>query len=151
MQIRNARDFWSGAMFIAFGAFFMVWALMHYHMGSAVRMGPGYFPAVLGGLLTLLGIVVFVGSLSIEGPPLEQFRLRPLALVSAGCVLYGYMMRPLGLVLATVLLVFVSAFGGHEFKWKEVAFLAVALVLFSVLVFVKGLSLPFPLWPSAFD
>jgi hypothetical protein len=66
-------------------------------------------------------------------------------------VLYGYMMRPLGLVLATVLLVFVSAFGGHEFKWKEVALLAVALVLFSVLVFVKGLSLPFPLWPSAFD
>jgi hypothetical protein len=63
MQIRNARDFWSGAMFIAFGAFFMVWALMHYHMGSAVRMGPGYFPAVLGGLLTLLGIVVFIGSL----------------------------------------------------------------------------------------
>lgn len=151
MKIKAPKDFWSGAMFIAFGLFFMAWALMHYHLGSAVRMGPGYFPAVLGGLLAILGTAVFVGSLSTEGEPLGVIRLRPVSLVCVGCVLYGYMMKPLGLVLATVLLVFVSAFGGHEFKWKEVAVLSVMLVVFSVLVFVKGLSLPFPLWPSAFD
>ena len=58
-------------------------------------------------------------------------------------------MKPAGLVLGTVALVFITAFGGHEFKWKEVAVLAVLLVIFSVLVFVKGLTLPFPLWPEA--
>ena len=66
----------------------------------------------------------------------------------AGCVAYGYLMKPLGLVLATVALVFISAFGGHEFKWKEVLILSVILVIFSVLVFVKGLTLPFPLCPD---
>ena len=72
-------------------------------------------------------------------------------LISAGCVAYGYLMKPLGLVLATAALVYISAFGGHEFKWKEVTILFVILIIFSVLVFVKGLTLPFPLWPAAFD
>jgi NhaP-type Na+/H+ or K+/H+ antiporter len=57
-------------------------------------------------------------------------------------------MKPLGVVLATVALVFIAAFGGHEFKWKEVLVLTVVLIIFSVLVFVKGLTLPFPLWPA---
>jgi hypothetical protein len=64
-------------------------------------------------------------------------------------VVYGYVMKPAGLVLATAALVFISAFGGHEFKWKEVIILYVVLIVFSVLVFVKGLTLPFPLWPAA--
>jgi hypothetical protein len=63
-------------------------------------------------------------------------------------VVYGYIMKPAGLVIATAALVFISAFGGHEFKWKEVAILYLALIVFSVLVFVKGLTLPFPLWPA---
>jgi hypothetical protein len=67
------------------------------------------------------------------------------------CVVYGYLMKPLGLVLATGALVYISAFGGHEFKWKEVTILYAALVVFSVLVFVKGLTLPFPLWPAAYS
>ena len=64
---------------------------------------------------------------------------------------YGYLMKPLGLVLATAAMVFLAALGGHEFRWKEVTLLAVALVVFSVLVFVKGLTLPFPLWPDRFS
>jgi hypothetical protein len=60
-------------------------------------------------------------------------------------------MKPLGLVIATGVLVFIAAFGGHEFKWKEVTILYVVLIVFSVLVFVKGLGLPFPLWPEAYS
>jgi hypothetical protein len=77
-----------------------------------------------------------------------QFHFRPLLLISLGCVAYGYLMKPLGLILATAALVFISALGGHEFKWKEVSILYVILVIFSVLVFVKGLTLPFPLCPD---
>ena len=138
-------------MFIGFGAFFMIWALTHYQMGTAVRMGPAYFPAVLGGLLAFLGILVLIESFAMEGPRVPTFKFRPLILISAACVVYGYAMKPLGLILSTALLVFIAAFGGHEFKWKEVTILYVVLIVFSLLVFVKGLTLPFPICPAFMD
>jgi Tripartite tricarboxylate transporter TctB family len=151
MKIKSPKDFWSGIMFGGFGLFFMLWSLTHYQMGTAVRMGPGYFPAVLGGLLTVLGAVVFAGSLVAKGPPVPQLHFRPLLFVTVGVVLYGYLMKPLGLVGATAALVFVSAYGGHEFKWKEATILFAVLFVFSWLVFVKGLTLPFPIWPAPFE
>jgi len=148
VKIKSPKDFWAGVMFIVTGLFFLVWAVAYYQMGTAVRMGPAYFPAVLGGLLAVLGAVVFLGSFAITGEKLPKFSMRPLILVSVACVLYGYLMKPTGLLVATAALVVVSAYGGHEFKWKEVAILTVVLILFSVLVFVKGLTLPFPICPD---
>ena len=150
MKIKSPKDFWAGVMFIAFGVFFCVWAVIYYQMGTAVRMGPAYFPAVLGGLLAVLGFFVLLGSFAIEGPPVPAFAFRPLILISVACVLYGYLMKPLGLVGTTAALVYISALGGHEFRWKEVTVLYIILILFSWLVFVKGLTLPFPMWPEAF-
>jgi putative tricarboxylic transport membrane protein len=135
-------------MFIGIGGFFAVWALANYQMGTAVRMGPAYFPAVLGGLLAVLGFLVLIEAFAMHGPPVPKMLMRPLVLISVACVIYGYIMKPAGLVLATAALVYISAFGGHEFKWKEVTILYVILIVFSVLVFVKGLTLPFPLWPA---
>jgi Tripartite tricarboxylate transporter TctB family len=151
MKIKSPKDFWAGVMFLGTGIFFMVWAMEHYQMGTAVRMGPAYFPTVLGGLLAVLGGIVLLGSLAVQGPPVPAFSFRPLILISLGCVLYGYLMKPLGLVGATAALVYVSALGGHEFNWKEVTVLYVILMLFSWLVFVKGLTLPFPVWPEMFE
>jgi hypothetical protein len=76
---------------------------------------------------------------------------KALVLISVACLVYGYSMKPLGLVGATAALVFISAYGGHEFKWKEVLVLFLILILFSYLVFVKGLTLPFPMCPAAFS
>ncbi|HYG54947.1 MAG TPA: tripartite tricarboxylate transporter TctB family protein [Burkholderiales bacterium] len=202
MQIKSPKDFWAGLMFMGIGGFFAIWAYTHYQMGTAVRMGPAYFPTVLGGLLLVLGLAVFLESfvLKAEGKGARvdvPFNIidfviaiailvasvwilrklgvssdwgliigtaivtaltiwkrpgaKPLVLISAACVVYGYVMKPFGLVLATLLLVVISAFGGHEFKWREVAILYVLLIIFSVLVFVKGLTLPFPLWPAAWS
>jgi hypothetical protein len=148
LRIRAPKDFWAGLMFIGVGGFFMIWALTHYQMGTAVRMGPAYFPAVLGGMLAFLGLLVLIESFSMEGPQVPAFSFRPLVLISVACVIYGYTMKPLGLILATALLVFVSAFGGHEFKWREVTILYLILIVFSILVFVKGLTLPFPICPN---
>jgi hypothetical protein len=148
MKIKSPKDFWAGLMFIGFGGFVMIWALTHYQMGTSVRMGPAYFPTVLGGLLAFLGILTLLEAFAMEGPKVPRFNFRPLILISAACVVYGYMMKPLGLILATALLVFISAFGGHEFKWKEVTILYVVLIVFSILVFVKGLTLPFPVCPN---
>lgn len=198
LRIKAPKDFWAGLMFIGVGAFFMVWALTHYQMGTAVRMGPAYFPTMLGGLLVFLGVLVLIESFAMQGPPLHvpfnivdvivalailvgvvwvlklvkvpvdygllaatllvsvlTIRLRPaakpLVLISAACVVYGYLMKPLGLVLATGALVFIGAYGGHEFRWKEVAILFLILIVFSILVFVKGLTLPFPICPAFMD
>jgi hypothetical protein len=148
MKIKSPKDFWAGVMFIGFGGFAVAWSLTHYQMGTAVRMGPGYFPTMLGGLLVVLGLAVLLAALALEGPPVPKFHYRPLLMISLGCVAYGYLMKPLGLVLATAALVFISALGGHEFKLKEVSILYVVLVIFSVLVFVKGLTLPFPICPD---
>ena len=148
MKIKSPKDFWSGLMFLGFGLFFVIWAAIYYQMGSAVRMGPAYFPVLLGGLLAFLGLVILLESFVVEGSPVPAFAFRPLILLSVGCVLYGYLMKPLGLFVATLALVVVSAFGGHEFKWKEVLILYAILMLFSWLVFVRGLTLPFPLCPD---
>jgi putative tricarboxylic transport membrane protein len=148
MKIKSPKDFWAGLMFLGVGLFFTVWALASYQMGTAVRMGPAYFPTVLGGLMAFLGLIVFIQSFAVEGPPVPEMSMRPLVLISIACVVYGYIMKPAGLVVATAALVYISAFGGHEFKFKEVTILYVLLVIFSVLVFVKGLTLPFPLWPA---
>ena len=150
-RIKAPKDFWAGLMFIGFGGFFMIWALTHYQMGTAVRMGPAYFPVMLGGLLVFLGLIVFAGSFAIQGPPIPPIYFRPLVMITIGCLLYGYLMKPLGLFAATCALVIVGAFGGHEFRWKEVLILCVVLCLFSWGVFIKGLGLPFPLWPAAYS
>jgi len=148
MKIKSPQDFWAGLMFIAFGLFFLIVAQLNYQMGTAVRMGPGYFPTVLGGILAVLGAIVLVGSLAVEGPPVAKLHFRPLIFILISSLAFAYLLKPLGLLLAGMALVFISAYGGHEFKWKEVAILSVVLVIFSVLVFVKALVLPFPICPD---
>ena len=166
MKIKSQQDWWAGLMFIGFGLFFVLFALgtpefidriagakliAGYQMGSSVRMGPAYFPVVLGGLLAFLGLLVLLEAVVEEGPKVAKFHFRPLLFVAASSLAFAYLLKPLGLVLASAALVFISAYGGHEFKWKEVAIMSVILVVFSVLVFVKALSLPFPICPSFID
>jgi len=147
VKIRAPKDFWAGLMFIGFGIGFALVA-QNYQMGNAVRMGPAYFPTMLGGLLALLGLAIFVQSFVAAGPKVPAFVFRPLILIIVAIVLFGIALKPLGMVLAAAILVFLGAFGGHEFRWKEVAILYVILALFCVFVFVKGLGLPFPVWPG---
>ena len=147
MKIRAPKDFWAGLMFIGFGIGFALVA-QNYQMGNAVRMGPAYFPTMLGGLLALLGLAIFVQSFAAAGPKVPSFVFKPTILITVAIVLFGVALKPLGMVIAAAILVFLGAFGGHEFRWKEVAILYVVLALFSVFVFVKGLGLPFPVWPG---
>jgi hypothetical protein len=147
VKIRAPKDFWAGLMFIGFGIGFAAVA-QNYQMGNAVRMGPAYFPTMLGGLLAILGLAIFIQSLVVSGPKVSAFVFRPLILIIVAIVLFGIALKPLGMVIAAAILVFLGAFGGHEFRWKEVAILYVVLAIFSVFVFVKGLGLPFPVWPG---
>ena len=147
MKIRAPKNFWAGLMFIAFGLGFALIA-RNYQMGTSVRMGPAYFPTVLGAILAVLGLVIFLQSFVVVGEKVPRFYFRPLNLIVAAVVVFGILLKPLGLVLALAILIGVGAFGGFEFKAKEVVILYVVLAIFSVLVFVKGLGLPIPIWPG---
>ena len=147
MKIKAPKDFWAGLMFVAFGLGFGAVA-QNYQIGTAVRMGPAYFPTVLGGLLALLGIFVLIESVVATGEKVPRFYYRPLLLLILGIVLFGVFLEPLGLVICTAILIVIGTLGGLEFRWKEVAILSVVLAVFSVFVFVRGLGLPIPVWPG---
>jgi putative tricarboxylic transport membrane protein len=149
LRVASPQDFWAGVLFGAFGLFAAVYAALNYKIGTAVRMGPGYFPLWVGGIVFVLGLVLALRALRIEGPPLPRLEWRPLVFILGGSIAYGYTLKPLGLIASTLLLVIISAAGGHEFRWREAILLAAALAVFSILVFVYALGLPFPLWPEA--
>jgi hypothetical protein len=111
-------------------------------MGSAGRMGPAYFPTILGVLLILVGVAAFVRALLRQGDALERFHLKELALVAGAVVGFGLVLRGAGLAPAVMLLVLGSGFASDQFNVKRFALLAVGLAVFSTLVFVKGLGLP---------
>ena len=147
IKIKSPKDFWAGLMFLGFGLFFVIGA-GHYRLGSAARMGPGYFPVMLGGLLAVIGGIVFFRSFVTRGGKVAPIPLRLLFLITLSLLGFGYLLQPIGLVLALVLLIVLSAWAGHEFRLREVLLLSFVLIVLSVVVFAKGLGLPFPLWPK---
>lgn len=149
MNIRNQKDFWAGMMFIAFGAGFAGYGT-RYALGTAERMGPGYFPTVLGILLAVIGLVVAVGGVAGKGEPerIKKFAWSTLLLIIGPIVLFGLLLDTLGLVACLFMLVVVSSYASHEFGWKAALGNAAVLIGLSLLVFVYLLKLQFPLWPA---
>jgi hypothetical protein len=147
MHIRAPKDFWSGVMFIAFAATALL-AARGYSLGAAGKMGPGYFPVMLGSVLALVGIVLVVRSFVIDGEVITRLQIQPLAIIAAAVVLFGVLLQPLGLILSLALVTIVSAFASRESKPLEVAALTCVMVAFAVGVFVYALRLPLPVWPA---
>ena len=149
MKITNGKDFWAGLMFIAFGLFFLIGAVMNYQMGTAVRMGPAYFPTWLGWILAGLATLIVVEAFTIDGHDPRPTRWKPLGMILGSVVLFALLVGPLngGLVAACFLSIIMCAAGGDEFKWIEILALAAGLTIVTVLTFVNGLGLPFPLFP----
>jgi putative tricarboxylic transport membrane protein len=143
-MIRAPKDFWSGSMFLVVGVGAMVLA-RGYPMGTATRMGPAYFPTVLGGLLAVIGLAVLVRSLVVPGPRITAFAGTPLLYVTVATVIFGALVRGGGLVPSLIILAVLSAWASRHFTWRAALPLAVGLTIFSALVFVKALGLPMPL------
>ena len=150
-MLKNPKDFWSGVMFAVIGfAFAIIVKVYDYPMGTASRMGAGYFPFVLGNIMGVIGLVVIAQALLTSGGPISKFAWRPLFWVLLAFVIFGLTAKFLGLVIAIVLLVVISSYGGHEHKWKEAIISSIILAVCSIGVFVYGLKLPFPIWPEFF-
>jgi predicted Na+-dependent transporter len=147
-MIKSKKDLYAGLMFIIIGSFFALWAL-NYPMGTAVRMGPAYFPTILGWLTAALGVIILIRGFTIPDEDPRPTQLKPLLLINGAAVLFGLLIDPLkiGFVGAVVASVIVCASGGYEFKWKEAVIESVVLVVVCYLAFVYGLGLPFRLFP----
>ena len=140
--IKHPKDFYAGLMYAAIGVGAIVVA-QSYNMGTSVRMGPGYFPTVLGALLLIVGSISMVRAFTHEGEAIKRFFWKEIVLVLGSVALFGIMVRGAGLLPSLLVLVVVSAWASDQFKIKNTLLLAVVTSIFSVLVFVKGLGLPF--------
>lgn len=149
MRVRNRRDFWSGAMFSVFGVAFVI-SSQEYEMGTPARMGPGFFPAMLGVLLALLGLAVIWRSAArgAERARVDAIGWRKPIRILVSILLFALALPYLGMVVAIALLIGVGASASHEFRWKETLVSIVILLALSWLVFVRGLALQFPVWPT---
>jgi Tripartite tricarboxylate transporter TctB family len=158
MKIKSQKDFFAGLMFLVAGIAF-AWGATNYTIGEGARMGPGYFPLMLGSILAFIGLVVIFEALVVEtedGEPIGHFAWRPLFFIIAANVVFGLMIGGLpklglpamGLIVGIFALVFVASLAGDEFKAKEVLLLSIALAILSYCAFILLLNLQFPVWPS---
>lgn len=147
-KITSQKDFNAGLMFIAFGLIFAIVA-KGYPMGTAVRMGPAYFPTILGWLLVFLGVIVFVQSFVVKGDKPKKVDPRALLWILGSVLAFALLVGPIdaGLVPACVVIVIMSAYGGEEFRWRPAIISATLLTVASVGIFYYGLGLPFKLFP----
>ena len=147
--IRHPKDFFAGLLFIAFGVAAIVIG-SNYALGTAARMGPGYFPRILGLLLIALGLALALRALRLEGPPVPRFVWRPLLVVLGSVLAFGLMVNHAGVVVSTILLIVAASAASHEFRLRESLISGVALAALAVGVFVIGLKLQLPIWPPMF-
>jgi len=146
--VRHPKNFWIGLIFLCFGVA-AIYLIGDNEMGTAGRMGPAYFPTVLGGLLALIGVAgiirAFIGRHAGEHDAIGAIHIRDIVIVLAAVILFGVLMRGAGLAVAAFVLVFLSAFASKQFKAGPTLILAVGLSAFAVLLFVKLLGLPMPI------
>ena len=141
LRIRSPKNFWAGLLYAGFGAVAVTLA-REYGMGSGSRMGPAYFPTVLGTLLLLIGLASVARSMVADGEPLGAIAWKALLLVTGGTVLFGLLLRPAGLVSASAVLILVSAAASVKFRFDVRAIgLLLLLLVFCALVFVEALGL----------
>jgi putative tricarboxylic transport membrane protein len=132
-------------MFIAFGALAM-FISRDYPFGSAMRMGPGYFPTVLGGMLVVAGAVISATGFKVEGEAIKPFAWKPIIFLSVAFSVFGWGMDHLGFVPSMIALIMLCAAAGREFKWTEVIIMTIVLIIGSWALFIWGLDLPYPLY-----
>lgn len=149
MRIRNQRDFWAGVLFIVTGLIFMVLS-RQYNVGTSAKMGPGFFPMALGGMMAVLGLMVLIPSVLSKSEVLKitKIETRMILLVLVAVAVYAFVLPKLGFIVALFALIGISSMASHDFNLKTTLISSVVLLVFSWLVFVKGLELQFPFLPT---
>jgi hypothetical protein len=149
LKLLHNRNVLSGIMFMIFGAAFFIGAL-EYSLGTGARMGPGYFPRLLGGLLFILGVIIafegVVESKRGENDPIG-WHVMPMVYLLGSVGVFGVLLVTMGIIAAVIAMVVISSLAAHDKVWKEIIISAVVLAAFCALAFVKGLGLQMKLFP----
>lgn len=145
--VRSPKDFWAGVLFIVFGLLAVLIA-REYPLGTAARMGPGYFPRGLGILMIALGAILALRALRINGTKIVFGSPKPLLIVLGSVILFALAAPLLGLVVATIVLIVVSSMADQEYRWKESLIASLILAVFTIAAFSWGLKLQLPIWPT---
>ena len=145
VRVRSPQDLGAGLVFVAIGAAGIVFG-QDLAVGSAARMGPGYFPMLLSGLIIAIGLLLATRGVMVEGAPIERIHLRPLLAIVGAILMFGILIDRIGLALTAALLTIGSAYARRDVDLKETLLLAAGLALFVVGVFVYGLTQPLPAW-----
>lgn len=158
MRIKSQKDFFAGLVYLVMGSGF-AWGATNYQIGTGARMGPGYFPLLLGIVLAVIGVIVMFRALVVETPdgdPIGKWAWRPLFFIIMANLLFGVLLGgipslgvpAMGLIVAIYVLTIVAALAGSQFRWVEVLIVATLLAVGSWFAFVWGLNLQFQVWPS---
>jgi hypothetical protein len=158
MNIKSQKDFFSGLLFMAVGIAF-AWGATTYSVGTGARMGPGYFPLVLGVLMAVLGSVITFKAMVVEtedGEKIGAWALKPLFFIIAANLVFGlalgglpsFKIPAVGLIVGIYALTFIASLAGEEFQLKATVVLATVLAIMSYLAFIVLLKLQFPVWPT---
>lgn len=146
VRVRSPQDVVGGLALVVVAV--VAWTqLGELRMGTAMRMGPGYFPTILAGLVGLFGLFIAGRALVLDGPRLDPWGWRHIIPVIGAIAIFAFAIRPLGLVLSGAAIVLVSSFAAPDLRWRETLLFGAALVLFTVLLFKVALGLPFAVWP----
>lgn len=142
--VRHPKNFWIGIIFMFFGlaAVYLGWEL---EMGTAGRMGPAYFPVALGWMLALVGLIGVVRSFIGHGESVGTFHVKDIVIILAAVLLFGFLMRGAGLIVAAFVLIMLSSWASKKFQLLPTLLIAVGLTAFAAILFVKVLGLPMPL------
>lgn len=146
IKISNSKDFYAGLIFLSFGILTLA-INRSYPMGTAARMGPGFFPFLLGIVVALLGFLIAARSLMGKVEEVQPLAMRPLVLVLGAVAAFAILIQPLGLLLGVLVLVVISSLGGPECRLRDVVILYFVLAAMAVGLFVYGLGLPLKVWP----
>jgi len=145
LEWRTNKDLWASVMYIGTGAVGM-WIARDYPFGSALRMGPGYFPSVLGGIMVVMGLYVLALGLRKDHEKIQgNWSIRALIVLPLSMVAFGILMEEAGFIPAMAALIPISAAAGRDFKWLEVVLLTIGLTIACAAGFIYGLGLPYPL------
>ena len=144
------KDLLAGLMFVVIGIVFWVGA-SNYQMGSAARMGPGWFPSVLGAIMTFLGVLIAAIGLKNQATWTAGegigWTWQPVIILTVAVILFGFALPTLGMVVAIIMLTFISGIAAHDKEYQSLAMITVIMCIFCAAVFVWGLKLQMKLFP----
>ena len=145
VRVKSPQDLGAGVVFILIGIAGVLFG-SDLPMGTTARMGPGYFPALLSGLIILIGLITGARGLAVDGPPIEPIYYRPLAFILGAIVVSGYLLNGVGLALTAIVVTVLAALARRDANIGESLLLGAGIGLFAIGVFVYALNQPLPAW-----